>query len=101
MILSVLIFSVFKGEKMYMCGDKHVDAEDCEKSQSGYIAAFIFLIAHMMQGVGSSVYYTLGIAYLDDNARKTKVPMLLGKLNYFQVFYFDENILQPYLNVFV
>jgi Organic Anion Transporter Polypeptide (OATP) family len=65
-------------EKIYLCGGVHDDVEDCEKSQTGNIAAFIFLIAHMMQGIGSSVYYTLGIAYLDDNARKTKVPMLLG-----------------------
>jgi Organic Anion Transporter Polypeptide (OATP) family len=70
-------------EKIYLCGDKHSDAKDCEKSQTGNIATLIFLIARIMQGIGSSVYYTLGISYLDDNARKTKVPLLLGRKKLF------------------
>lgn len=70
--------------KIYLCGVEHVDNSDCEKSQTGNIASFIFLIAHVMQGVGSSVYYSLGIAYLDDNARKTKVPLLLGIMRIIQ-----------------
>jgi hypothetical protein len=39
----------------------------------------IFFVAFLVIGVGTSVYHTLGISYLDDNARKNKAPFLLGK----------------------
>jgi Organic Anion Transporter Polypeptide (OATP) family len=63
---------------MTLCGNNHTDFEDCANASSGNISAFIFLAAHIVLGIGSSVYYTLGISYLDDNARKNKAPVLLG-----------------------
>jgi len=56
------------------------------------------MIAHAMQGVGSSVYYTLGIAYLDDNARKNKVPVLLGK-HFLLIYPASQLILKLLLSV--
>jgi Organic Anion Transporter Polypeptide (OATP) family len=65
---------------MTLCGNNHTDFEDCANASSGNISAFIFLAAHMVLGIGSAVYYCLGMSYLDDNAKKNKAPVLLGQL---------------------
>jgi hypothetical protein len=64
---------------MSLCGNNHTDSEDCDNASSGHTSSAILFLAHAVLGVGTSVYYTLGIAYLDDNARKNKAPMLLGE----------------------
>ncbi|CAB3383925.1 Hypothetical predicted protein [Cloeon dipterum] len=66
------------GPKLTLCGNNHLEFEDCDNASSGNISAFIFLAAHIVLGIGSSVYYTLGISYLDDNAKKNKAPVLLA-----------------------
>jgi hypothetical protein len=63
---------------MTLCGNNHTDFEDCTNAGSGNISAFIFLAAHIVLGIGSAVYYCLGMSYLDDNAKKNKAPVLLG-----------------------
>lgn len=40
-------------------------------------AAILFL-ANALTGVGNSLYYTLGLAYMDDNARRSQSPILLA-----------------------
>jgi hypothetical protein len=42
------------------------------------VPSTVFVAAFFMMGIGNSVYHTLGISYLDDNARKNKTPLLLG-----------------------
>jgi hypothetical protein len=63
---------------MTLCGNNHTEFEDCANAGSGNISAYIFLAAHVTLGVGSAVYYCLGISYLDDNAKKNKAPVLIG-----------------------
>jgi len=67
------------GPKLTLCGKIHPDYEDCSNASSGNISALIFLAANFVLGVGGSIYYTLGLSYLDDNARKDKTPILFGK----------------------
>jgi hypothetical protein len=64
---------------MSLCGNNHTDIEDCDNASSGHISAIILFLAHIVLGVGTSVYHTLGISYMDDNARKNKAPIMLGK----------------------
>ncbi|XP_059481796.1 solute carrier organic anion transporter family member 74D-like isoform X2 [Neocloeon triangulifer] len=66
------------GPKVTLCGNNHVEFEDCEHASSGNISALIFLASNLLQGVGGAVYYTLGISYLDDNAKKNKSPVLIA-----------------------
>ncbi|XP_015376855.1 PREDICTED: solute carrier organic anion transporter family member 4C1-like [Diuraphis noxia] len=54
--------------------------EDCNNEQLWNVAAFLFCAAHAMLGLGGSLYWTCGAAYLDDNVRKNSVPVLLGKI---------------------
>lgn len=42
----------------------------------------ILFLAQLISGVGSSLYYTLGVSYMDDNVKKSKTPALIS-LSYF------------------
>lgn len=40
----------------------------------------VFLFAaQLISGVGQALFYTLGIAYMDDNTSKAKTPAMLSK----------------------
>jgi hypothetical protein len=57
---------------MTLCGNNYIDTEDCSNAGSGNISAYIFLAAHITLGVGSAVYYCLGISYPNIMRRKIK-----------------------------
>lgn len=42
----------------------------------------VFFLAQLVGGVGGSLYYTLGVSYIDDNVKKSKTPALIS-LSYF------------------
>lgn len=42
----------------------------------------LFFLAQLVGGVGGSLYYTLGVSYIDDNVKKSKTPALIS-LSYF------------------
>ncbi|XP_017054172.1 solute carrier organic anion transporter family member 74D isoform X2 [Drosophila ficusphila] len=61
------------------------DKKLCQSSASGCIQEVgqsvpqVFLFAaQLISGVGQALFYTLGIAYMDDNATKSKTPALLS-----------------------
>ncbi|XP_066909698.1 solute carrier organic anion transporter family member 74D isoform X3 [Halyomorpha halys] len=55
-----------------------VSDEVCTEGEESRLSSIILFIANTLLGIGTCVYYTLGIAYLDDNARKNKMPLLLA-----------------------
>lgn len=40
--------------------------------------ALLFL-GQIVAGIGQSLYYTLGVAYMDDNIKKSKTPVLISE----------------------
>lgn len=40
----------------------------------------ILFVAQLIGGVGGSVYYSLGVTYMDDNIQKSKTPVLISSL---------------------
>lgn len=44
----------------------------------------VLFIAQFISGIGGSLYYTLGVSYMDDNTKKSKTPALLSKCDYFK-----------------
>lgn len=54
-----------------------------DNSMVDTFAFFTFFISNIILGMGTAVYWTCGAAYLDDNARKNVVPVLLGKYSFF------------------
>lgn len=67
-----------KGQNEKICDGEPL-YEDCNNEQLWNVAAFLLCAAHAMLGLGGSLYWTCGAAYLDDNVRKNSVPVLLGK----------------------
>jgi hypothetical protein len=61
-----------------MCRNEFEDDESCSSGIFSSVPTATFLASFFLIGVGNSVYYTLGIAYLDDNILKDKTPILLG-----------------------
>jgi len=62
----------------FLCRSGQKYQEECSAGDFSSAPAAIFFVSFLVFGVGTSVYHTLGISYLDDNARKNKAPFLLG-----------------------
>lgn len=60
------------------CNNSDTSMENCAFDSESSIAFIILLISLLMLGAGTSPYYTLGAAYLDDNALKNKFPFLFS-----------------------
>lgn len=52
---------------------------DCENESGNYTPQVILFIAQLISGIGGSLYYTLGVSYMDDNIKKSKTPALISK----------------------
>ncbi|XP_014246027.1 solute carrier organic anion transporter family member 1C1-like isoform X1 [Cimex lectularius] len=61
-----------------LCSDPNQPVENCSLNSEGRIALIILICAYLLLGVGTSSYYTLGAAYLDDNVMKNKFPFLFA-----------------------
>ncbi|XP_043470258.1 solute carrier organic anion transporter family member 74D [Leptopilina heterotoma] len=64
-------------EKKFLCQDKERDA-DCTEEDGNFTPQIILFIAQAISGVGGSLYYTLGVSYMDDNIQKSKTPALIS-----------------------
>lgn len=53
--------------------------DDCQNEHGWNVAAVLLCAANALLGMGVSLYWTCGAAYLDDNVRKNAMPMMLGK----------------------
>jgi hypothetical protein len=62
----------------FLCRSEHNYHEECSTGDFSSAPAAIFFVSFLIFGVGTSVYHTLGISYLDDNTRKNKTPFMLG-----------------------
>ncbi|VVC39928.1 Organic anion transporter polypeptide OATP,Kazal domain,Major facilitator superfamily domain [Cinara cedri] len=65
-------------QKDKICDDQPSLPEDCQNEELWNMPAFLFSIGHALLGLGGSLYWTCGAAYLDDNVRKNAVPVLLA-----------------------
>ncbi|XP_014259140.1 solute carrier organic anion transporter family member 4C1-like [Cimex lectularius] len=94
-----------------MCNDEKVFPENCSLNSEGLVATIALTLAHIIFGIGTSSYYTLGAAYLDDNTLKNKFPVLfamatciryfgptLGFLtsSYTLAYYVDSDVTPPF-----
>lgn len=54
----------------------------CEETEGNFAPQVVLFLAQFISGIGGSLYYTLGVSYMDDNTKKSKTPALLS-LSYF------------------
>ncbi|XP_017054222.1 solute carrier organic anion transporter family member 74D [Drosophila ficusphila] len=55
---------------------------ECEVGEGNFAPQLLLFVAQFISGIGGSLYYTLGVSYMDDNTKKSKTPALLS-LSYF------------------
>ncbi|KAH8369791.1 hypothetical protein KR093_000982, partial [Drosophila rubida] len=58
------------------------DGAVCEVGEGNFAPQVLLFVAQFISGIGGSLYYTLGVSYMDDNTKKSKTPALLS-LSYF------------------
>ncbi|XP_068085644.1 solute carrier organic anion transporter family member 74D isoform X2 [Anabrus simplex] len=74
----VLLNESSREDGVALCGKPFTGQEDCSDSGAISMPAIILFMAHIILGIGGSMYYTLGMAYLDDNTKRSKAPVYLA-----------------------
>lgn len=64
--------------RKFLCLGKENRGMDCEVEDGNFAPQVILFIAQLVSGVGGSLYYTLGVSYMDDNIQKSKTPALIS-----------------------
>lgn len=65
-------------KRKILCGPKE-ESGGCEKSDGSVWPPTILFLANFVAGMGGSLYYTLGVSYMDDNIQKAKTPALISE----------------------
>lgn len=63
-----------------LCSEPYTNTQDCDSSDDMF-SVLVLAISSVVLGVGSSTYWSLGVAYLDDNVRKNKMPVILAVIS--------------------
>lgn len=61
-------------------------ATECEMGEGNFAPQVVLFSAQFISGIGGSLYYTLGVSYMDDNIKKSKTPALLSMSIYYVGF---------------
>ena len=57
---------------------------ECEAREGIILPQILLFVAQFISGVGGSLYYTLGVSYMDDNTEKSKAPAMLSESEYLE-----------------
>ncbi|EDS45572.1 organic anion transporter [Culex quinquefasciatus] len=74
---------VFEAQKAKtLCRANGTRGAECEVEEGNLAPQAVLFVAQFISGIGSSLYYTLGVSYMDDNIKKSKTPALVS-VSYF------------------
>lgn len=76
---SVSMDTLLKEQTKGLCYEKNSTQMGCEIESGNYAPQLILFTAQFISGIGGSLYYTLGVSYMDDNIKKSKTPALFSK----------------------
>lgn len=65
-------------QRKFLCLGKENRGMECEAEDGNFAPQVLLFIAQLVSGVGGSLYYTLGVSYMDDNIQKSKTPALIS-----------------------
>lgn len=55
------------------------ETSSCERTTDQWAPQVILFVAQLILGIGSAIFWIVGIAYMDDNSTKSKTPAMLSK----------------------
>ena len=64
--------------RKFLCFGNESRENECEDADGNFAPQVLLFIAELVSGVGGSLYYTLGVSYMDDNIQKSKTPALIS-----------------------
>ena len=64
--------------RKFLCLGKEIRENECDDADGNFAPQVLLFIAQLVSGVGGSLYYTLGVSYMDDNIQKSKTPALIS-----------------------
>nr|XP_014286184.2 solute carrier organic anion transporter family member 2A1 [Halyomorpha halys] len=64
-------------EKSELCS-KEISPRDCTPKDYSVIPPLLVFMSQFILGIGTTLYFSLGQTYIDDNSKKTNTPMILG-----------------------
>ena len=64
--------------RKFLCLGKETRKNQCDDADGNFAPQVLLFIAQLVSGVGGSLYYTLGVSYMDDNIQKSKTPALIS-----------------------
>ncbi|XP_077302621.1 solute carrier organic anion transporter family member 74D-like [Arctopsyche grandis] len=59
---------------------------ECDIEEGSMMPPIILFVAQLIGGVGTSLYHSLTFAYMDDNIKKTKSPIILSFTHFMRMF---------------
>ncbi|XP_008556460.1 solute carrier organic anion transporter family member 74D-like [Microplitis demolitor] len=65
-------------ELKFLCQAKENRTNICDDSHGNFAPQALLFTAQLVSGIGGSLYYTLGVSYMDDNIKKSKTPVLIS-----------------------
>lgn len=70
-------FIVPEKERKFLCLNR-TDHVYCKEADGTFAPKALLFLAQLVSGIGGSLYYTLGVSYMDDNIQKSKTPALIS-----------------------
>ncbi|KAJ1528035.1 hypothetical protein ONE63_007956 [Megalurothrips usitatus] len=67
-----------KMERKAMCSRDGSPPISCDAEEGNLAPVVILFLAQLVSGIGGSLYYTIGVSYMDDNIKKDKTPALIS-----------------------
>ncbi|CAG9800804.1 unnamed protein product [Chironomus riparius] len=69
--------------RKYLCNtNKTSGIAECDTGEDNWMPQVILFLGQLCAGIGQSIYFSIGVAYMDDNIKKSKTPALIS-LSYF------------------
>ena len=65
-------------QKKLLCQSSKNQSEECDETDGNMAPQVLLFVAQLISGVGGSLYYSLGVSYMDDNIKKSKTPALIS-----------------------
>lgn len=67
-----------KQRKKMLCNLNAEGVAECDTGEDNWMPQVLLFSGQLVAGIGQSLFYTIGVAYMDDNIKKSKTPALIS-----------------------